>query len=104
VSEPLCVLVIIAHEIGGIALGGRGARTHVKNEIEIPESSGVEAVEKDSGVDVIRECEWLEIAPLLVRTEKIGDDDILDAASVQLTYEVASNKTGATCYKDSATL
>ena len=72
----------------------------MENDVDIAVVEGVifHLLGKVFVVHVIVELQALEIAALAAVCEVVDDEDVVDAAVIELFYNIAADKTGTTCY------
>ena len=70
--------------------------------IAIEMAAAIDSLKQLAGFNIVGELQRSQIPPLLVLTQDIGHQDVLESAAVQLPGECAADKTGASGDENSA--
>ena len=93
-ARCLRVLVVIAHQEVGVALGRRGARAKMQHGPDARRSRRrpIARASKLVGVDVVGEPQRNEVPPLFGFVQPIDDQNVVETATIQCPNQRAANE------------
>lgn len=74
----------------------------MEDEVEIAEFIGIESLEEVVSFQVVFELEWYHVAPFLIGTESISNDNFVGSHLIECPHECASNESCSAGYEGSA--